>query len=66
VAEESAEAPAEEEEGAEIDEKLAFRSVPSHFYPEAKHKDTKFAGTHTRFDDEGEQMSAFQCRKPAP
>lgn len=54
----AADAPVEEEwgEGVEVDDKLAFRSVPSHFYPEAEHKDTKFAGTHTRFEDDGEPV----------
>ena len=45
---------ATEQEESEADSKLAYREVPSHFYEEAKVRDTKFCGTHTRFEDDGE------------
>ena len=99
-----AEATEEGETAAEEDidaEKLQYRNVPSHFYPEAKSKsgllqhsalftdphhsphpfaqwrcplltgiflpplrDTKFCGTHTRFQDEGE-LPLCLLRTPA-
>jgi hypothetical protein len=50
---------AEEEEAAEEDaetdataaDAMAFRSVPSHFYPEAKAKSAAWCGTHKRFEE---------------
>jgi hypothetical protein len=50
---------AEEEEVAEEDaetdataaDAMAFRSVPSHFYPEAKAKSAAWCGTHKRFEE---------------
>ena len=35
-------------------EALTHRAVPSHFYPEAKARNSEWCGTHTRFADEDE------------
>ncbi len=66
AAEEEEQAEEEElaEEDAETDattaDAMAFRSVPSHFYPEAKSKSAAWCGTHKRFE-EGEDAA-----EPAP
>ncbi len=56
------------EEDAETDaapDTMAYRNVPSHFYPEATAKSAAWCGTHKRFEEEGEAAPVSEEMKEA-